>query len=68
MEMTGRLFGYGSVWEQFLAWREGRRIGELCMAYGGTWSDRVRVCDKPRGHFDSHTYEFIDQLTAAEGQ
>lgn len=42
----------------------GGRDGELCRAYGGTIlpSGRVRVCDKPRGHFDSHTYEFLDVL------
>lgn len=45
----------------------GGRDGELCMAFGGNvgssiWDQRVRVCDKPRGHFDSHTYEFLDEL------
>ena len=44
----------------------GGRAGMLCMAYGGTMPDgRVRVCDKRRGHFDSHTYEFTDTLEGA---
>lgn len=46
-------------------WLAGRRDGVLCTAYGGTMTGgRVRVCDKRRGHFDSHTYEFLDVLSA----
>lgn len=52
------ILGYAGVWERFLTWREGQRLGEPCRAYGGMWSGRVRTCDKPRGHLDSHTYEF----------
>lgn len=32
---------------------------EPCRAYGGTMLDgRVRMCDKTRWHWDSHTYAF----------
>jgi hypothetical protein len=42
----------------------GGKDGALCMAYGGTVPDGcVRVCAKPRGHFDSHAYEFLDILS-----
>jgi len=53
-----------SLWDRlFTWWQVGRRDGQLCMAYGGTMpSRRVRVCDKRRGHWDSHTYEFLDIL------
>lgn len=54
--------------ERFETWRYGRRNGELCRAYGGTMPHgRVRICDKPRGHIDSHTYEFEDVLMARHG-
>lgn len=50
-----------SPWERFLTWRYGRQYRVLCYAYGGTMTDgSVRVCDKRRGHLDSHTYEFED--------
>ena len=47
--------------ERWWTWREHRKTGWLCYAYGGTMPDgRVRVCGKRRGHLDSHTYEWAD--------
>jgi hypothetical protein len=46
-------------------WHVGRKDGILCLSYGGTMTNgRVRVCEKRRGHFDSHAYEFLDVLEA----
>lgn len=57
-----------SLRERFWTWRYGRQVGELCRTYGGTMPDgRVRICDKRRGHIDSHTYEFEDVLMARYG-
>lgn len=40
--------------------REGRKELELCNSWGGSLHDgSVRLCDKPRHHDDSHTYEII---------
>lgn len=51
--------------ERLQTWRYGRRYGELCRTYGGTMTNgRVRICEKRRGHMDSHAYEFEDVLQA----
>ena len=40
---------------------------EMCRAYGGQSSDGMpRVCDKPRWHWDSHTYEREDVADEAQ--
>lgn len=58
-----------SLRERLATWRYGRQIGELCRAYGGTMpGGRVRICDKKRGHLDSHTYEFEDVLMTCYGE
>lgn len=39
---------------------------QLCRAYGGPWRDgEVRLCGKPRWHWDSHYYDLYEH---AEGQ
>lgn len=36
--------------------------GQRCDAYGGISANgsRVRTCDRPRWHWDSHAYEWRD--------
>lgn len=42
---------------------------EPCNAYGGTFSDGTpRVCEKPRWHWDSHTYDRQETVGAAAKQ
>lgn len=49
-------------------WREGRKRGELCMAYGGRFSDgETRVCGNLRGHLDSHAYDRINDALGPRG-
>ena len=37
-------------------------VAGRCNAFGGVMPDgRVRTCDKPRWHTDSHTYEFLTE-------
>lgn len=57
-----------SLYERWLTWRYGRKYGELCRAYGGTMTNgSVRICEKRRGHLDSHLYEFENVLSARYG-
>lgn len=59
MRWLYRLVPDHPIFDPIIMWVEGRLTGERCRAYGGTMTDgRVRTCDKTRGHFDSHTYEF----------
>ena len=54
--------------ERVLAWQQGRTLGELCMAYGGKFSDgETRVCGNRRGHIYSHAYDRIDEVLGPRG-
>lgn len=54
--------------ERILTWREGRRLNQLCMAYGGRFGDgETRVCGNLRGHLDSHAYDRINAVLAPRG-
>lgn len=54
--------------ERVLAWREGRKLNELCMAYGGRFADdETRVCGKFRGHLCSHAYDRINDILRPRG-
>lgn len=54
--------------ERALTWREGRKLGWACMAYGGRFGDgETRVCGNLRGHLDSHAYDRINVVLAPRG-
>jgi hypothetical protein len=54
--------------ERLLTWHQGHQLNELCMAYGGRFSDdETRVCGLRRGHLYSHAYDRIDEVLASRG-
>lgn len=60
VSLVGRLF----LW---LLDQAGLHTGEWCRSFGGLEDGRPRVCGKPRWHWDSHAYEFLDDLMATAG-